>query len=221
MSDPLLLAYKKPAEHWTAALPIGNGRMGAMHFGGVQDDLLQLNEETLWSGKFRDWNNPAARDAIQKIRTALKAGDYHQADELSQGAMGPWTESYLPLGNLHLHFPDFAPTEPKYRRKLYLDDAVASMRFVHQGVIYRREIFASFPDQVIVVRLSADQPGKLNLTARSACIPAARSPGNPRPIFSTPPPPPCAPAATAAPAGPWPGKSISGPASATAITRSN
>jgi len=164
---PLSLHYTHPADHWTAALPLGNGRMGAMYFGGVAHDRVQLNEETLWSGKHRDWNNPGMREVLPKVRAALHAGDYPQADRLAQGLFGPWTESFLPLGDLFLDFPGLEPDEISgYRRELDLDGALATVTFQHRGVTHRREIFASFPDQVIVLRLIVDQPGALTFHAR-------------------------------------------------------
>lgn len=164
---PLSLFYTHPAEYWTQALPLGNGRMGAMVFGGPAHDRIQLNEETLWSGKHRDWNNPAMREVLPKVRAALQSGDYHQADQLARGLFGPWTESFLPLGDLHLDFPGVEQSEViGYRRELDIDAALATVTFRHRGVIYRREVFASFPDQVIVLRLSVDQPGALTFCAR-------------------------------------------------------
>jgi alpha-L-fucosidase 2 len=167
MNTPLAFFYNSPADHWTQALPLGNGRMGAMHFGGVAQDRVQLNEETLWSGKHRDWNNSAMREVLPRVRAALRAGDYHQADQMAQGLTGPWTETFLPLGDLHLDFPGLEPNEIRgYRRELDLDASMACVTFQHRGVTYRREIFASFPDQVLVLRLSADQPGALTFCAR-------------------------------------------------------
>lgn len=148
-------------------MPLGNGRLGAMHFGGALHDQIQLNEETLWSGKHRDWNNPKMRDVLPEVRAALKTGHYVEADKLAQGLFGPWTESYLPLGDLHLDFNGLNEKEiTNYRRELDLDAALASVSFQHRGVTYRRELLASFPDQLIAVRLTADQPGALSFTAR-------------------------------------------------------
>ncbi|PAW76570.1 MAG: hypothetical protein B9S32_14425 [Verrucomicrobia bacterium Tous-C9LFEB] len=167
MNSPLSLSYTEPANHWTSALPLGNGRLGAMHFGGVPHDQLQLNKDTLWSGKHRDWNNPAMRAVLPQVRAALHAGDYPLADQLARGLFGPWTESYLPLGDLHLDFPGLDESEiSHYRRELDLDGALASVTFQHRGITYRREAFASFPDQIIALRLTADRPGALTFTAR-------------------------------------------------------
>ncbi|MBE2280050.1 MAG: glycoside hydrolase family 95 protein, partial [Ignavibacteriaceae bacterium] len=167
----LALWYPRPAAQWVEALPIGNGRLGAMVFGGIGRELLQLNEDTLWSGNGpHAWNNPHALDVLPQVRRLLLAGEYEAANELCKQMQGPFTESYQPLGNLVLTFDSLVdawvsdvPTD--YQRSLDLHTAVATTRFVVDGVTYTRECFVSAPDQVIVVRLSADQPGKISCTA--------------------------------------------------------
>lgn len=100
-----VLWYKQPASIWTEALPVGNGRLGAMVFGGVETERLQLNEDTLWSGHPRDWNNPEAKKYLPILRhLILDEGKYVEADEACQHMQGPYNESYLPLGNLYLKF---------------------------------------------------------------------------------------------------------------------
>ena len=102
-SDRLVLWYKKPAEKWTDALPIGNGRLGAMVRGGIQSELLQLNEDTLWSGSPRDWNNPDAKKHLPEVRRlVLEESDYVAADAVCKKMQGPYNESYLPMANLHI-----------------------------------------------------------------------------------------------------------------------
>jgi alpha-L-fucosidase 2 len=167
----LSLAYDRPADVWTEALPVGNGRLGAMVFGGVQREHLQLNEATLWSGAPRDWNNASAREVLPRVRAAVFAGDYVKATELAKGMQGPYNQSYQPLGNLHLEFsfPRGAGVD-SYWRKLDLDDAIVRSEFQVGGVTYRREVFASAPDQLIVVHLSADQKGKLSFTASAGSL---------------------------------------------------
>ncbi|MBE0697344.1 MAG: glycoside hydrolase family 95 protein, partial [Anaerolineaceae bacterium] len=149
---------------WLEALPVGNGRLGAMVFGGVFDEHLQLNEDTLWSGGPREWNNPRARDLLPEVRRLIFAGEYAAADKLCYQMQGPFNQSYLPMGDLRLHF-DGAGEAADYRRELDLDSAVASSRFSLDGVNFTREVFASAPDQAIFIRLAADQPGKLTLAA--------------------------------------------------------
>ena len=159
----LLLRYDRPAERWTEALPVGNGRLGAMVFGGIQSELLQLNEATLWSGGPSEWNNPGAKAALAQVREALFAGDYTAADELCKEMQGPFNHSYQPLGDLKLNFlHEGEPTG--YERYLDLDAAVTGMRYQIGNRNYTREVFASYPDQVMVVRLSCDQPGEISLT---------------------------------------------------------
>src|SRR6478736_3141459 len=160
---PLALRYTQPAEKWTEALPVGNGRLGAMVFGGVTSERLQLNEATLWSGAPRDWNNPGARAILPDVRAAALAGDYAKATELSKQMQGLYSEAYMPLADLKLSFWGFEGTT-NYERTLDLSRAVSIVRFQAGGATYTREVFSSFPDQVIVVRLSCDQPGKINVS---------------------------------------------------------
>ncbi len=155
------LWYRQPAQVWTEALPIGNGRLGAMIFGGVQHEHLSLNEATLWSGGPRDWNNPQAKAILPEVRAALFAGDYTRADQLCRQMQGPYNQSYQPLGDLHL---DFAGNDlyHNYERKLDLDQAVATVRYEQNGATFERRVLASFPAQVIAVRLTCSQPGRLS-----------------------------------------------------------
>lgn len=159
-----ILQYDKPASAWTEALPIGNGRLGAMVFGRPDDELIQLNEATLWSGGPVSKNtNPNAFTALGKVRKALEANDYAAAFDLAKGMQGHYTESYLPLGDLRLHQDLKGSQVQDYRRRLDIRDGITTMEFSANGVRYRREAFASAPDQVIVVRFTADQPNQLNL----------------------------------------------------------
>jgi alpha-L-fucosidase 2 len=162
--SPLRLWYQQPAKKWVEALPVGNGRLGAMVFGGVADERLQLNESTLWSGGPKDWNNPAARNVLPQVRAAVFAGRYAEAEALCKKMQGPYTQAYQPLGDLRLEFSGLEnPTG--YERSLDLDRAVATVRYHAAGANFTREVFSSFPDQVIVVRLTCDQPGKISFTA--------------------------------------------------------
>src|SRR5215207_6551630 len=101
----LTLWYRQAAHAWTEALPVGNGRLGAMVFGGVAQERLQLNEDTLWSGSGpRDWNNPRAKDLLPEVRKLLFEGHYAEANALCQQMQGPFNEAYQPMGDLHLDF---------------------------------------------------------------------------------------------------------------------
>ena len=167
-ADPgaLKLWYNSPAASWEAALPVGNGRIGAMVFGGVEKDQLQLNEDTFWAGGPHNNPNPAARQNLAEIRRLISQADYAAASDLaektitSQGAQGM---PYQPAGSLQLEFDDHQQFSDYYR-ELDLQNAVVTTRYKIAGVEYSREIFASFTDQVIVVRLRASQAKKLNFS---------------------------------------------------------
>jgi alpha-L-fucosidase 2 len=166
-ADPSLrLKYTHPAQRWVEALPVGNGRLGAMVFGGIAAEHLQLNEATLWSGGPRDWNNPSAKEILPQVRAAIFAGDYAKAGELCKKMQGPYNESYQPLGDLRLNFSvsDESAALATLERSLDLDRAVVTVRYRDGDATFTRETFSSYPDQVIVVRLTCDQPGKINFT---------------------------------------------------------
>ncbi|QHN03017.1 glycoside hydrolase family 95 protein [Granulicella sp. WH15] len=168
-----LLHFEQPASKWPNALPVGNGRLGAMVFGNPSLDRVQLNEESIWDGERRDRNNPRAAESVPRIRELLFAGKIAEAEELAKSDMLSIPQRmpcYQTLGDLRL---DFAPSNltpdvqvEDYRLELNLDTAIASTSFRHNGTAYRREIFSSHPDQVIVVRLTASGPGKLSFTAK-------------------------------------------------------
>src|ERR1039457_391860 len=165
--SPLSLCYTNAAVKWTEALPIGNGRLGAMIFGGVQREHLQLNEGTLWAGGPYDPNNTNALAALPEARKLVFEGKYDEAHKLiSEKMMAvPLREMpYETLGDLWLDFPTNATIE-NYRRDLDLDTAVASVSFTANGVHFKREIFSSPVDQVIVIHLTADKPGQISFTA--------------------------------------------------------
>jgi alpha-L-fucosidase 2 len=162
----LRLWYERPAARWVEALPIGNGRLGAMVFGGSPVERLQLNEDTLWSGPPEDWNVAQAREALPLVRAALLARNYVEADRLAKRLQGPYTQSYLPLADLHLSFDAGVDRPAQYVRQLDLTTAIATTRFVQRGITFEREAFASAPDQAIVVRIGASDPGRLCFTAR-------------------------------------------------------
>ncbi|MBB6692278.1 glycoside hydrolase family 95 protein [Cohnella xylanilytica] len=160
------LHYFKPAKEWTEALPIGNGRLGAMVYGGIETERLQLNEDTLWSGGPKDGNNPRAREVLPEVRRLLAEEKYVEANELCKEMMGPYTQSYLPLGHLTLSFEHGDHAYPLYRRELDLREAVSRVEYDIGGVRFVRETFASYPDQVIAMRLTASRPGALSFAAK-------------------------------------------------------
>jgi len=157
--------YEKPASAWEEALPIGNGRQGAMVFGGSQRERIQINEDTLWSGGPRDWDNPQALDWLGQVRTAVFSANYVEADRLCLNMQGPFTQSYLPLGDIFLDFAHGSKVTG-FKRSLDLDQALAVTEYQSEGTGYRRTVFASYPDQVIVLRIESSQPGKLDFNAR-------------------------------------------------------
>ncbi|MEJ2077743.1 MAG: glycoside hydrolase family 95 protein [Acidobacteriota bacterium] len=163
----LRLTYENPASKWTEALPIGNGRLGAMVFGGIRDERIQLNEDTLWAGGPYDPNNPHALENLAEARRLIFAGKYREAHELVDQKMLAHPRGQLPyetVGDLRLAFLDLGEVSD-YRRELNLDTAVTSVTYKAGGVTCRREAFSSPVDQVIVIRLSADQPGRVSFAA--------------------------------------------------------
>ncbi len=165
IAGPTVLWYRRPAAQWVEALPIGNGRLGAMVFGGIERERLQLNEHTLWSGGPKDWNNPKAPAALAEVRRLIAEEKYAEADVAARGMQGSFTQSYQPLGNLYLAFEHGDSARGGYRRQLDISTAVTEVRYKIGATSYVREIFVSHPDEAIVVRLTADKPGSITFTA--------------------------------------------------------
>ncbi|MEP7251139.1 MAG: glycoside hydrolase family 95 protein [Ginsengibacter sp.] len=163
----LKLWYDKPAQIWTEALPLGNGRIGAMVFGRPDQELIQLNESTLWSGGPVKTNvNPGAASYLPQIRHALlDEEDYAKANDLTKKMQGLYSESYMPLGNLMINQHLKSKVSSGYSRDLNISDAMSGTSFTAGGIKYKREIFISAPDQVIVIKLTADKAGALNFDA--------------------------------------------------------
>jgi alpha-L-fucosidase 2 len=183
-SGDLKLWYTKPATQWVDVLPIGNGRLGAMVFGGGAIDVsdlkanqeagpvptdpaketLQLNEDTLWSGLPVDGNNLQAKEFLPTTRRAvLEKKDYHLADQLCKKMQGLFAEAYQPIGGLHVDCTHSGAVTD-YRRELDLASAQTVTSYKVNGVKFERTAFSSAPDQAIVLRVSADKPGALNAT---------------------------------------------------------
>jgi len=163
----LTLWYAHPAGQWTDAMPIGNGRLGAMVFGKVSDERIQLNEDTLWDGYPRDTTNPEALAALPEVRRLLFEGKNAEATKLAgEKMMGrpQGVKSYQSLGDLHLQFAH-AGNVTEYRRSLSLDTGVAGTTYIVDGVRFTREVFASTPDNVIVIHIAADKPASITCTA--------------------------------------------------------
>ena len=158
----MMLWYEKSAERWEESLPIGNGSLGAMILGGAEEEILGLNEESVWSGYYKDKNNAKAADCLEEVRSLVFSGKNKEAERLIQNNMlGEYNESYLPLGNLKLKFAYGIGKEGKaegYRRQLDLENAVAQVSYTCNEVHYQREYFASYPAKAIFVLLTADKP---------------------------------------------------------------
>jgi alpha-L-fucosidase 2 len=159
-----LFWYKQPAVKWEEALPIGNGRLGAMVFGGTAEERVQLNESTLWGGLPHDYSNPEAGQYLAEVRRLIFTGEIHEAEELGQKMLGrpQYQRPYQPLGDLRLRFPGHEKVE-HYERSLDLDKAVATTIYQIGGVEFKREVFVSVPDQALVMRLSSNKPGQITM----------------------------------------------------------
>jgi alpha-L-fucosidase 2 len=157
--------FRQPAKVWDEALPVGNGRLGAMIFGGVADERLQLNEDTLWDGYPLDGANPDALKALPEVRRLLFTGQNLEAEKLAAAhLMGKpsGVKPYQSLGELWMETPGL-PSASKYLRVLDLDTAVASVSYVSDGTLFQREVFASAPSGVLVVRFTANKPGSITV----------------------------------------------------------
>jgi alpha-L-fucosidase 2 len=164
---PLILWYDQPATEWVEALPVGNGRLGAMVFGRTKSERLQLNEDTLFAGGPYDPDNPEALQVLPEARRLILAGHYKDASDLIGKRMmaRPLKQMpYQPLGDLKLDFSGHDVVS-NFRRELDLDTAIATVTYVVSGVRFTREVFSSSVNQVIVVRLSADRSNQINFTA--------------------------------------------------------
>lgn len=166
-----VLWYDKPARYWEEALPLGNGRLGAMVYGNPVAEEIQLNEETVSAGSPYKNYNPEAKGALATIRQLIFAGRYPEAQELagekilSKNGFGM---PYQTVGSLCLDFPSHE-NYTNFRRELDLEKAVATTAYTVNGVDYKREVFTSFVDQLVIVRLTASQPGKLTFSASLTC----------------------------------------------------
>jgi len=161
----LTLHYEKPAAEWTDALPVGNGRLGAMVFGGVASERIQINEATLWGGGPHDYVAPDAGKHLAELRRLIFAGQIEAAEQLTAQMMGapPVLLPYQPFCDLWLTFEDAGETDD-YARTLALDDATVAIAYRRGGVRFRRDVFVSYPDKALVVRLTADRRGKHNFS---------------------------------------------------------
>ncbi len=163
----LKLWYDKPAKQWVEALPVGNGRLGAMVFGDPCKEVIQLNENTVWAGQPNRNDNPNAKEALPEVRKLIFDGKYKEAqDIIDQNFISKTSQGmlYQTVGNLRLSFPG-PDNYSDYYRELDLEKAVVTTHYIRNGVKYTTKVFASYPDQVIIARISADKPGSVSFAA--------------------------------------------------------
>lgn len=168
---PLKLWYSKPSgSTWENALPVGNGRLGAMVFGNVEKETIQLNEHTVWSGSPNRNDNPEALASLPEMRQLIFDGKQKEAERLANKTIitkKSHGQKFQPVGNLHLVFPGH-DNYTNYYRELDIERAVAKTSYTVDGITYTREVLASFPDRVVVVHLSASKPKSISFTAEMA-----------------------------------------------------
>ena len=158
------LWYRSPARTWTEALPVGNGRLGAMIFGGTAVERIQFNDSDVWTGRPRAYHREGAVDSLPRIRELLFAGKRKEAEDFAMKTFMSdplWQKAYQPTGDCWVELPTLGPVTD-YRRSLDLDAAVATTTYRDAGVLIRREVRISAPDGVMLVTITSDQPGKLN-----------------------------------------------------------
>jgi len=158
------LSYEEPAKVWTEALPVGNGSLGAMIYGGVSQEHIQFNEETLWRGQPHDYAHEGAVDYLGEIRDLLTNGKRLEAQKLAQNKFmsDPLKQiHYQPFGDLYIDFKNHE-NYTDYNRTLDLDHAISTVSYTVNDVVYNREVLSSFPDQILAVNLTASQAKALN-----------------------------------------------------------
>jgi alpha-L-fucosidase 2 len=167
-ASPYVIWFDQPAAQWIDGLPIGCGRLGAMVMGGTGDERIQFNEDTLWTGKPHDYVRQGAADHLGEIRQLVFSGKAGEAEKLARETMlsDPVRQkAFQPFGDLRLHF-DGHDAATDYRRTLDLDSAVARVTYKVGGTTFTRDVFASFPAQAIIVRLTADKPASISFQLR-------------------------------------------------------
>jgi alpha-L-fucosidase 2 len=164
----LTLWYTQPATKWVEALPIGNGRLGAMIFGGITSEHLQFNEDTLWTGQPHEYQHDGAVKVLPTLRSLLAEGKQKEAEDLAMKdfmSVPLHQKAYQPFADVRLLFPSHT-NATDYRRELDLDSAVAKVSYRCDGIAYKRIFFASNPDQIIAWQISADKPGSVSFTVK-------------------------------------------------------
>ena len=169
--DQERLWYDAPAGRWLEALPLGNGQMAAMVFGGIADETIQLNESTFWSGSPHDNNSKTSLEHLDEVRQLIYAGREEEAEALinKEFIPGPHGQRFLTLGSLRMHFENMPEKVDDYCRDLDLTRAVAGVGFTANGVRYTRNAFASMRDRAIVIQLDASKKGALSFSLTQDC----------------------------------------------------
>ncbi len=166
-SQDMVLWYRQPGIQWTQGMPIGNGMIGAMVFGGVSQERIALNETSFWSGRPHNYDDPNAGKYFGQIRDLVFAEKFQEAEKLANEHF--WgipnsQEAYQPIGDLLLSFADTNITD--YRRELNMETGIAKVSYRLGDAIITRQTFVSWPDKVLVMRISSDKPGKVNFDAQ-------------------------------------------------------
>jgi alpha-L-fucosidase 2 len=160
-----VLWYEQPATHFEESLVLGNGKMGASVFGGVEVDSIYLNDATLWAGEPVDSSmNPNGHLYIPKVRTALENENYKEADRLIRNVQGPFSQSYAPLGTMYFEFDHNDQKVENYCRSLNISDAISKVTYQIGDTTFSRKYLVSHPDQIMLVRLESDKPNALNFS---------------------------------------------------------
>jgi len=166
LNPSMMLWYDKPAANWTEALPLGNGRLGVMVYGGTVEEIIQFNEESLWTGQPHDYAHEGAYLVLDELRKLLWEGKQDEAHKLGNTHFmsQPFGQlSYQPFGNILLHFPGHTHAR-NFERSLDLGDAISLVSYEIDDVKYQREVFVSEPDQAVLVRIESSKKGALNFT---------------------------------------------------------
>jgi len=166
-SQAIVLWYRQPANQWLQAMPLGNGMIGAMIFGGVPQERIALNESSFWSGRPHNYDDPEAGKYFSQIRDLVFADKFQEAEKLANAhfyGIPKAQEAYQPIGDLLLSFPDDKVAD--YRRELDMETGIARVSYRSGDALITREAFVSWPDRVLVVRISADKPGRISVAAQ-------------------------------------------------------
>ena len=166
METETILRYDSPAEDFSWAIPVGNGRIGGMVFGKPADEVIELNEDSVWSGGLRNRINPDAQEGLKEVRELIKSGNIPEAEKIAfekmQGVT-PDMRRYMPLGKLFINM-ELNGKVRDYSRLLDISNACAEVSFTVNDIAYTRKVFISFPDEVMIVHISASESSSISLT---------------------------------------------------------